>query len=197
MKLDKTSSTTTKRSQPPPLNARPPKLGDNTSYYVVSKKKFFALFFASFSLYIIYWCYQNWSLWKQRTDADIWAGPRALFNIFFIHSLFAKIHTDAIQASDTDLPKLQIAATIFVIAQVAMNVINNVIPEENVALGTIAILVGVAISAWCVWQAQEQANIASLDTAGQSNSQFSTQNYILVVFGGLLWFLAIIGVLLG
>ena len=57
-------------------------------FYVVSKIKFLVLFFATFSLYGVYWNFKNWSLYKNYHNDDIWPIMRAIFSVFFTHSLF-------------------------------------------------------------------------------------------------------------
>lgn len=179
--------------QPPSADGLPPPLPNTSSYYVVGKLKFFVLFFATLSLYSIYWFYQQWSRWKLRTGENIWPAPRALFNIFFTHSLFKKIHKDAAEISSQPLSSLQLPATLFVTAQIAINVIDRLTGDDYLALSIAIIVLIFVFIAWCLWQAQSQANIASADKDGVQNSSFTLVNYVWIVFGSIFWILMILG----
>lgn len=196
MNLDKLQpADETNPYQAPKTEAVPPPLIASRQFYVVSQKKFFALFFASFGLYTIYWFWENWTIWKQRTESKIWPVPRALFNIFFAHSLFNKMHSDASHVSSSKLPSLQLAATVFILCQIAINVIDSFIPDDTVTPGMVMLILFLAISSLCLWQAQKQANIASLDSEGRQNSKFSIANYLWVVFGSIFWLLICVGMI--
>lgn len=179
---------------PPQSSSVPSHIATNANYYIVSKRKFFALFFSTFSLYAFYWFYQQWSNWKRRTQEKVWPVPRALFNIFFIHSLFKKIHTDAKLVSNSPLPDLQLPATAYVLAQITTNLIDKFLGEDQLSLtmGIITIMFG--LIGWCLWQAQKQANIACGDNEGAQNNKFTALNYMWLVLGIVGWLLFALGV---
>ena len=60
-------------------------------FYVVSTRKMLILFFATFGLYQLHWNFQNWQLHKRATGESVWPLPRAIFAIFFTHSLYREI----------------------------------------------------------------------------------------------------------
>lgn len=179
--------------QAPLTQTRPSSVDAAKHYYVVSAKKFFALFFATLGLYTLYWFWENWTIWKQRTGDSIWPVPRAIFNIFFVHSLFKKIHSDASQVSSSSLPSLQLPATIFILCQIAINVSDSLVSDATVTPGMLLLILLLAITSWCLWLGQKQANIASLDNEGSQNSKFTVANYIWLVLGSIFWILIFIG----
>lgn len=193
MNLEKQDTDTINPYQPPQSDTAPRTSQQTKQYYVVGQKKFFALFFATFSLYAIYWFYEHWTIWKQRTGEKVWPVPRAIFNIFFVHSLFAKIHEDAISVSGSALPRLQLPATIFILGQIAMNMVDKFTGEDNIALSIAIMIIILVLTSWAMWQGQNQANIASQDDEGIQNSKLTAVNYIWVVLGSIFWALAIFG----
>lgn len=68
---------------PPPIEAE--------TFYVVSKKKMAILFISTLGLYQLYWIYRNWRLYKTATGQRMWPVARAIFPVFFIHSLFREV----------------------------------------------------------------------------------------------------------
>lgn len=180
--------------QPPSSALSPPPLPSQTAslFYVVSKKKFFVLFVATFSFYSVYWFWKQWSKWREATGEKIWPVARTLFFIFFTHSLFSKIESDANKVSGSQHKKLSIAATVFIIAEIAFNYMDAYPLDDIFYTALTMVLVGIlSIS---MWQAQAQANIASLDSEGLENSRFTIANYIWIVLGCVFWLLVIIGI---
>jgi hypothetical protein len=62
---------------------------------VMSMNKFIFLSIISLGLYEIWWMYKAWKFYQQKEKLDILPGARALFSIFFMHSLYSKILTSA------------------------------------------------------------------------------------------------------
>ena len=181
--------------QAPLTDTRPSSVGTSKQYYVVSAKKFFALFFVTLGLYTFYWFWKNWSIWKQRTGENIWPVPRAMFNIFFVHSLFNKIHSDASEVSSSSLSGLQLPATIFILCQIAINISDSLVSDATVTPGMLLLILLLAITSWCLWLGQKQANIASLDSEGNQNNKFTVINYLWLVCGSIFWILIFIGMI--
>jgi len=65
-------------------------------YFAVSKAKLIVLSLVTLGLYEIYWFYKNWKLMKRRTGHNIRPFWRALFAVFFCHSLFKSVQESAI-----------------------------------------------------------------------------------------------------
>jgi len=171
----------------------PPLLVQNAPFYIVSKRKFFALFILTFSVYALYWFWENWSRWRDSTGEKVWPVARALFAIFFIHSLFDKMHTAATANSGQNLSKLTIPATLYIIGEIAFNGMDNFEMIGVVYLVVTVVMIG--IIAWSIWQAQHQANIATGDIEGLSNDKFTAANYVWMVLGFFFWLLIIFGAL--
>jgi hypothetical protein len=65
-------------------------------YFAVSKAKLIVLSLVTLGLYEIYWFYKNWKLIKSRTGLSIRPFWRALFAVFYCHSLFKSVQESAI-----------------------------------------------------------------------------------------------------
>lgn len=165
---------------------------NGTLFYVVSKKKFYTLFIATFSLYGIYWAWQQWSDWRQASGDKIWPVVRAIFSIFFTHSLFNKIENRANLVEGHSSKSLNLYATLYVIGVLSFNFMDNI---SMIGVVYIAItIVSVGLLAYVVWQGQNEANIASLDSEGTSNSSFTVANYIWIALGAIVWIVILAGV---
>ena len=60
-------------------------------YYVVSPTKYWVLSVATVGMYRLYWHYRNWTLYRASTGERMWPVMRAIFSIFFTHSLFREV----------------------------------------------------------------------------------------------------------
>lgn len=70
----------------------------NGSVEYVKKQPIWAfclLSFLSFGLYTIYWFYKNWCFFRDLYDWDIYPVWRAVFDIFFAHTLLEQINDRA------------------------------------------------------------------------------------------------------
>ena len=169
------------------------------AFYVVSPRKFIILYLATFSLYAIYWFYKNWANyrdWRQATpaDASIWPIPRAIFSIFFIHSLFRKVkhagqHSAAVQAWGNTAHAWLLVA-FMLISSVLDRLSARGIGSPSTDVGSIAMLVTMLFA---FMRAQRMINLACEDAAGAGNDQFSGANKSWVVVGCIMWLLALLG----
>lgn len=169
-------------------------------FYVVSLRKFTILFLTTFGWYQVYWFYKNWDCFKDRhpsaseVGTTIWPVPRALFSIFFTHSLFRKIKEHA-----PDDPRIaawhqSTHATLLVVLIVVSNVAAKVADRfvEDFWL-TLFALVMVLPLMLVTRAAQAKANIACGDPQGASNATLTIANYIWMVLGCLFWLAVLAG----
>ena len=64
-------------------------------YFSVSEQKLVVMSLCSFGIYELYWFYKNWELIMERTGQNIFPLVRAIFPIFFCHSLFESVKESA------------------------------------------------------------------------------------------------------
>ncbi len=152
------------------------------------------LFAPSLGLYGLYWFYQNWSLYRPYFSKPIWAIPRAVFSIFFTHSLFEEIDKH-LKLNNKDYAwKPNIEATLYVVVTIIGNIANNM-SQSNVLFPytDIISLLYIFILLSPLVKAQQAINTLSDDPAGSSNSTYTVANFIWIALGVIWWGLIIIG----
>lgn len=163
-------------------------------FYVVSPLKFCLLLVATLGLYQLYWFYMQWARYRRRTKETVWPIARAIFPIFFVHSL-ARHFDAAIRARGQRYDwSPGTTATIFVLAWLVNAVIDRLASREigspYTDMLSIAMLVPLGLS---LLSLQRAANHACGDPQGASNRHFTWANYLWLVAGALIWLLVLIG----
>lgn len=167
---------------------------ESEHFYVVSPTKFCVLYLATLGLYTLYWDYKQWALIKRTTHGSEWPVPRAIFNIFFQHSLNAEIdqrlHRQGI-AFDWS-PNGRATAIVFVL--LVHSVSGRISDTELGGTWALAIMLAcIPVLTWLRLKVQRAANTACGDPLGRSNSSFGAANIIWIVLGSLFWLLVLIG----
>jgi hypothetical protein len=161
-------------------------------YLYVSKKRLILMSIASFGIYEAYWLYKNWAYIKQRDGSEIMPFWRALFGIFFCHSLFRRIHADK-EAHSYSVPTFQpgTLATIWVILIIFGNILSR--------LPVIGILAPFIPSFLCLTSVQGYINQVTekRDPNQPMHSLASTGHIICMCFGAIVWILSLIGLAKG
>ncbi len=163
------------------------------AYYVVSLTKMMVLFLATMGAYQVYWHYKNWrrhqqeSLRQGGSDGDIWPIPRAIFSIFFIHSLLAKVKQHAIaQQRPTDFNTTLTATLIIVLVLFGVIGLFFSDPKMIVLLSVLQLVMIVPLM-FVYRKAQRFINESCGDPNGETNASFTTANYVWIILGALMW----------
>jgi hypothetical protein len=168
---------------------------EEAQFHVVATRKYWFLLILTLGLYEIYWFYCNWRLYKEQVDSNVWPVPRAIFSVFFAHSL-NRIVDERLkrqQLSHDWSPGL--CATIFVVFSLMATVTERLSAKEiGAPLTDVMPLIVLPISGWALWQTQRAINVVCGDPDGDSNSEFTWANYVWMLLGGLLWAVAIWGI---
>lgn len=177
--------------------AEPAVAGYGDEFYVVAKRKFFLLYLITLGVYQWYWFYRHWALHRRYRDVALWPIPRAIFAIFFTHSLATRIE-DRIKGNGSALAEsLGGVAGGFVVFQIISNVIDRMswkgIGSPMTDYLSLLMLVPLSL---VLWQIQKAANLACGQPDGTANHRITGANVIWLVLGGLLWLLVIAGLLL-
>jgi hypothetical protein len=174
--------------------------GDN-AFYVVSMLKFTLLFFFTFGMYRIYWFYKNWSSYKDRSsyagsrDRDIWPIPRAIFSIFFIHSLFHKVDEYATEKMRPLDWKVDMSATILVMLVIVSNVCGRLWDKDiGSPLTGLVWIATIPAMYFSFRNAQQCINSSCGDPEGVSNSKLTAANWVWITIGAI-FLLLVIGLL--
>lgn len=179
-----------------PPEAVPPAAG-YAPFYVVSKRKFNVLFLATLGLYSFYWFYENWLRYKAASPPEsearkIWPAPRALFPVFFFHSLFRKVKQHATGALDDWENGAH--ATFLVVAIIVTSVLDRMADKSVGSPATDVLSLLMLAALWFLYyKAQVLINISCGDPEGEQNNKFTVANYAWIGFGILIWIFAFIG----
>lgn len=162
---------------------------DDQKFYIVSPKKFWILFISTLGLYGIYWFYKNWSLYRDSTESKLWPLPRAIFSIFFTHSLFRNINDELEEKEglDSKWNHASLATTYVVITlfeRLADKFVESTFGEIASVLLT---LLAVPLTAWVIYQAQLKINLVCDSVNGEDNATFTPANFVWIILGALLW----------
>ncbi len=161
-------------------------------FYVVSIRKMMILSFATAGLYFVYWNFKHWSNYKHTTGDDVWPVPRAIFNVFFTHSLFHKIE-DYDVTGERPAWSSDGVATPIVLIYIANYVLPRLLPSSR--LVTLLSFLTIIPIALLLKKAQVEVNARSGDPTGSSNDSLTGANIGWCVFGVLVWLLAFVGVM--
>lgn len=167
---------------------------DEARYYIVSPNKFLVLAIATFNLYFVYWFYKNWDNVKRRDNDDSWPVPRAIFYIFFTHSLLTDVSETLKRKTIEFAWQPSAIASVFVILTIADTVIGR-LAFNNVG-SPFTDMVGIAMAVvlpLVLLPAQKAINSACEDSEGNSNSSLTVVNWVWIVLGGLFWLVTLTG----
>jgi hypothetical protein len=172
-------------------------------FYVVSTRKLAILYVATFGLYALYWFYKNWDRYKDawpyasEVGSTIWPVPRAVFSVFFVHSLFRKVKTHGEDKPAVARWSNMLDATQMVLLLLVASFLDRA--ARNSLGSPYTDWLSLAILAPLLFQfvkAQRMINLSCGDPAGTGNSGFSKANYAWIIVGGLWWVLVLIGTFL-
>lgn len=171
----------------------PQTAGAEARFYVVSSGKLLTLYFLTLGLYQLYWNFKNWSLHNRATDAGVWPLPRAIFAVFFTHSLFRHIAGYDATGKRGDWASSG-AATGMVVLLIIGNILSRLswkgIGSPTVDILSLLMLVPTGL---LLKRVQAEVNARCGDPDGRGNARFTAANIAWCVAGGLFWGLALLG----
>lgn len=156
-------------------------VGSQTPFFAVSPLKLVVMSLFTFGLYEVYWFYKNWQYFKLREKENISPFWRAIFGIFFCHSLFSEIREWQKELGKGDMPAGWLAAG-WIITTLLCKLPD---PFWLISMGSVFFLVPV----------QKVVNDINRVEAPEHdpNSKIRGVNWIGIVLGGLVFALAIFG----
>ncbi|MBD9398126.1 MFS transporter permease [Pseudomonas sp. PDM11] len=177
--------------QTPSADLLPQERASDT-FFVTSTRKLYLLYFFTLGFYSIYWAYKHWD--RQRATMlpkKISPAARSIFHIFFIHSL-CRLIQGQLQAKGLGEWKYAAVAWTYIIMVFVGNGLSRVESFGHPILDIVLLVAATLVTAWPLASIQQQANLASGDSAGEQNSRFSLANWLCMLPGILLWlFIAI------
>jgi hypothetical protein len=162
------------------------------SFYIVSPTKLALLFIFTMGIYTLYWHYKNWNQYKKSHDDTIWPIPRAIFSIFFTHSLYENISIQLQEKQSNRQWDHAFHATILVISSITMNICDRLAYKEiGMPYTEIMGFALLPIVLWQLFRTQILINEACEDHKGESNAQLTPLNFVWMLVGSALWALTI------
>lgn len=166
-------------------------------FYVVARGKFLWLYLSTLGIYGVYWFYRHWECYRRHSGQSLWPVPRAIFSIFFAHSLFARFNQAAVAVNPDLHWGHRTYATLYVVFVLISSLSDRL---TLLGLGLVsASLIGLAaffVVAWVKYHAQGVANMACGDPRGDGNRRITIANIAWILLGFLMWLLTIAGILL-
>lgn len=158
-------------------------------FYIVSMRKFLLLYLGTVGFYAVYWFYRHWAQYKLYHGSSIWPIPRAIFTIFFVHSLFGKIRHRVRQVDPDSRWSANTYATLYVVLTL-ISVLSDALVEGGpgeiwMALLSLGIVFFLAL---ILYQAQIYANRACNDPWGRANHRITLANVFWLLLGAIFWF---------
>lgn len=168
--------------------------GSDDRFYVIAPRKMLILYFLTLGFYLRYWNYKNWALHNRATDEGVWPIPRAIFSIFFQHSLFHNVadHDASGKRGTWDADKYATWMVILVImSNILWRLTGKGLAWPYIEIGVLAVLLPTGL---LLKNVQAEINARCGDANGASNASFSVANIIWCVVGSVLWLLALAGI---
>lgn len=165
-------------------------------FMVVAPRKFWIMSIGTVGLYGFYWFYKNWSLLNRRHKA-YWPVLRALFSIFFTHSLFNEVADAIRRRGATHAWSPRAMATQYVVCSIASQVCDKLAAQSIGSPMTDAIaLVLLVPMLGALYEGQRAINVAEGDPTGERNRSLTPANFAWLLLGGLFWLMLLLGLYL-
>ena len=175
---------------------------ENTpAFFPVSEGKLITLYILSFGLYGFYWFYKNWQLQQATMNKKISPFLRAMFSIFFTHSLFRRIDEKARHLEKKHQFNANMLATAFVGAVIVSNILDRIsmnsglLADMSSSKVIITSVILFLLSTYPLVKVQATVNRINNDMLGYLNHKYSIWNYLLIVLGIIFWLMMAMGLL--
>lgn len=179
--------------QAPEANLYTEEKFDEPLHFIVSQRKLWVLNVATLGLYSLVWHYYHWRYIKytDKAAATIWPLARTVFSIFFVYSLFVRFSKTCEHQNRQYAWPHSLYAAIYIVLEIISYGYDripmeyfSVTSQTSIAIVSAAFVLG---ATFCMSKAQEAANVAVGDLAGDANSGFTAANIIWILIGCLLW----------
>jgi hypothetical protein len=160
-------------------------------YFAISSKRLALFSILTFGIYEIYWFYKNWQAVKKAEGQNISPFWRAIFAVFFCHSLFKKVLESAKNRGYQKSYSSGWLATAYILLLVVGNGLSKV-ESNDPGLNLIWLIVAVATFVPLL-SVQKAINFNNEKVKGGvvSKQGFSGGEVTLIVIG-VIWFLLVL-----
>lgn len=154
--------------------------------YLISENKFILLSVISVGLYPVWWAYKAWRFYQQKQRLDIFPVLRALFGILFLISLFER----TLAFAKTKGYQSGYSSVLLFLGIIVFSLLSY-LPDPMW-------LTSILSAAFFMppFNALNFAKRSSADLVVVEQTAFNTRQYILIVFGAMIWVLFLFGMYL-
>ncbi|MEP0357475.1 hypothetical protein [Paraglaciecola sp.] len=166
-------------------------------FFTTAISKMIILSVSTLNLYSFYWFYKHWTAQKLHAGRDCLPVLRAIFQVFFVYSLFATIKNEAnvksIKASWMAGP----LAVYYIVLQILQNV-SDKLPaiSENILFDSLFWILFGLTSIVPMVVVQKTVNVLNDDPEGVENKHFGWANWVFTLIGVCFWGLMVVGLIL-
>jgi len=150
---------------------------------------FCLLSFFTFGLYTMYWLYRNWCFFRDAYEWDIYPFWRAVFNVFFVHTLLEHINDLAVEKGHPGISSNGYA-TGYVIFEILQRVLNRTMPDYVVLIYLLLLPF-----VWLVPTVKQLNYIYEQANPDTYHPPFTPHELVALMLGGLVIALAVLGLL--
>lgn len=154
---------------------------------LITTTQYILLSIATFGLYAIWWIYKEWRFFRDKECLDIYPAVRALLLVLFIHSLSTRILDYAKSFGYTKSYNPTVILCLMVFFNLTVR-----LPDPLFMISFVWILVLVPVI-----KASNFGKLQDSSFNSEYQSSFSGKQFILLIAGGIFWFLVIIGFIFG
>ncbi|KUK66438.1 MAG: hypothetical protein XD85_0223 [Parcubacteria bacterium 34_609] len=170
--------------------------GSMIEYFAISPKRLALFSILTFGIYEIYWFYKNWQAVKKFDGQNISPFWRAIFAIFFCHSLFKKVLESAKSHAYQNSYSPGWLATAYILLLLTGNGLSRI---ESYDIGFNLIWLIIAIATFIPLLSVQKAinfNNGKIKDDFELRKEFSGGEVVLIVIGAIWFLLVLIGIFL-
>lgn len=168
---------------------------NNAKFLYISESRFVLMSIFTLGIFETYWIYKNWQYIKEKDNLDIMPFWRAMFGIFFLHSLLSSIEEDhelnLIEKATFSGANL---ATVWVIMMVIGNILGKF---DDISINIFGILIALP-SFLCLLPVQKYINqVNNTFNPDSTYAEWSFGQVLCLLVGIPLFALVLVGIFLG
>lgn len=154
---------------------------------IISQDKFIILCMMTFGIYEIWWTYKTWRFFKYKDQLDIMPAARALLGIIFLIPLFNKIKS---YARDKGI-KADYNSILLFVGIIALNLVAR-LPDPFWLLAVLGFVLYIPPYK-SLFLAMKNTTMDDFEIKEQES--YNSRQILLMVIGGILWFLVLAGLM--
>ncbi len=157
---------------------------EKLQFFTTTIRKLIILSICTFNIYSLYWFYKHWQAQKLGAGVNCKPVLRAIFQVFFVYSLFSKIKIETASKGIKAAWGAGLFATVYILLQITSVVTGQIFSDPSFIIVSLFISFGISLLGVIpLIVAQKTANQLNGDPEGKQNEQFSGLNWLCIVLG--------------